>query len=144
MGVFFAVLFRSRWTSAICLAVVVTALVLPLNGFGVPACQFKMLTRVPCFGCGLTRSFVGMAHLNPARAAFFHPGGVPLFLLVLFLAGLLPAPTATRERLAAWAEEKGRLLTYLSVGMLAFFVLFGIGRMLYVLALLRNGRPSPW
>jgi hypothetical protein len=85
-----------------------------------------------------------MAHLSPGRAAFFHPAGVPLFLLVLFLAGLLPAPASFRERLAAWAEERGRLLTYLSVGMLAFFVLFGVGRMLYVAALLRDGRPSPW
>src|SRR5437870_151071 len=103
MGSVYAALFRSRWVSAIAAAVVVLSLVLPPSGFGVPACQFKMLTHLPCFGCGLTRSFIGMGHLRPDRAAFYHPGGIPLFLLTLFLAGLLPLSKDRRMRLGRWA-----------------------------------------
>ena len=78
---------RSKWASIACLAVVVLALVLPPQGFVLPGgkplemCQFKMLTHLPCPGCGLTRSFIGMAHLDLARAARFHPLGLVLFPL---------------------------------------------------------------
>lgn len=139
-----AALLRSRIVSVLALGVLVVALVLPPHGFGVPTCQFRELTHLPCFGCGLTRSFVGMAHLNPLRAAFFHPAGVPLFLLTLFYAALLPARTQVRERFARWVEERGRLVTYLAVSFLTFFVLYGLGRMVWVAGLLGSGQPSPW
>lgn len=143
-GSLLATLFRSRLVSIICLGVVLIALALPPGGFGVPTCQFHEITRLPCFGCGLTRSFVGMAHLNVARAVFYHPGGVPLFLLALVFAALLPARPSLRERFARWAEESGRWVTYLAVAFLALFILYGFGRMVWVASLLGAGRPSPW
>src|SRR5687768_5362657 len=91
---------RSRWASAACLAVVVLALALPPQGFGIPLCQFHQVTRMPCPGCGLTRSFIGLAHLNLEGAVFYNPTGVLLFPIVLFLAALLPVPGETRERVA--------------------------------------------
>jgi hypothetical protein len=144
MGSLYAALIRSRWVSIIATAVVGLSLALPPSGFGIPACQFKMLTHLPCFGCGLTRSFIGMAHLRPDRAVFYHPGGIPLFLLTVFLAALLPLSTERRARLGCWAEECSRPLNYFSVALLALFVVFGVGRMVFVAGLLREGRPSPW
>lgn len=144
MGSLYAALIRSRWVSIIAAAVVALSLALPPSGFGISACQFKMMTHLPCFGCGLTRSFIGMAHLRPDRAVFYHPGGVPLFLLTVFLAGLLPLSRERRARLGRWAEECSRPLNYFSVALLVLFVCFGVGRMVFVAGLLREGRPSPW
>lgn len=143
-GAVLATMLRSRVVSALALAVVITALVLPPQGFGVPTCQFLEWTKLPCFGCGLTRSFVGMAHLNLARAAFFHPCGVPLFLLCLGLAGFVPVSRARRERCARWVEERARPVTYLAVAFLCVFILYGFGRMAWVAMLLKAGLPSPW
>ncbi len=144
VGSMFASCVRSLLVSWICLGVVLIALALPAGGFGFPTCQFHELTRLPCFGCGLTRSFVGMAHLDLIRATLYHPGGVPLFGLALYFAALLPVSAARRDRIAARAEEWGRPATYLAVGFLVLFVLYGIARMAWVTALLSAGKPSPW
>src|SRR5437588_12182829 len=112
MVIVFTEFLGSKWASITCLAVVVLALVLPPQGFEfpggkpVPMCQFKIMTHLPCPGCGLTRSFIGMAHLDPARAARFHPLGLVLFPLTVFLAALLPLPGWRRQRLAAWIEAR--------------------------------------
>ena len=141
MGKVFAAIFRSRLASLACLGVVILALALPPRGFGMPLCQFKMMTSLPCFSCGLTRSFIGMAHLDLGRALFFHPLGVFLFPLFAFVAALLPVPSSQRQRLARWAEDHGFLLNCVAIATLAFFLIYGGGRMVWLLA---SHRPSPW
>jgi hypothetical protein len=132
---------RSRWASVFCLAVVVLALLLPAGGFGIPLCQFRVLTHLPCLACGLTRSFIGMAHLDLGRAAFFHPVGVVLFPLFVLVAALLPASPRVREGAASWAESHPRLLNWIAGGVLALFVLNGFGRIIW---LVTTAQPSPW
>ncbi len=44
-------------------------------------CAFRLITRIPCPGCGLTRSFVAMAHGEILAAWEFNPMGPVLFLL---------------------------------------------------------------
>lgn len=141
MAVVLANAFRSRWASLACLAVVVVALLLPPGGFGVPMCQFKNVTGLPCVGCGLTRSFIGAAHLDLLRAGFYHPSGLVLFPAVAFIAALLPVPQSVRERLGRWAESRPRLLNGLSWVIFALSLLYGFGRMAWIL---QSGRPSPW
>jgi uncharacterized protein DUF2752 len=141
MGKFWAFIFRSRIASLVCLAVVLFAAALPPQGFGVPLCQFKVMTHLPCFSCGLTRSFIGMAHLDIARAAFYHPLGVMLFAVFLFVAVLLPVPVPRRQQLAGWAEGHSLLLNCLAIAFLAVFLFYGGGRILWLLS---TSRPSPW
>ena len=132
---------RSKWASAVCLLVVIAALALPPGGFGFPTCQFKEFTRLPCPGCGLTRSFIGMAHLDVARAGFYHPVGVILFPVVFLLAALLALPRRFRDGAARWAERHSVLVSWLFGGLLAFFVAHGVGRIVWLLA---TRQPSPW
>ena len=57
--------------------------VLTLFGHEVPVvCGFRRLTGVGCPGCGLTRSFVFLAHLQPIEAFRINGFGPPLFVLV--------------------------------------------------------------
>jgi hypothetical protein len=134
--------FRSRWFSAACLAVVVLSFLLPPGrGFGVPLCQFREMTGLPCLGCGLTRSFIDMARLHVERAAFYHPIGVVLFPLSLFFALLLPAPAALRERMSRWAETHPVLLNSFWGVLLVVFLAYGVGRMAWVAL---SHQPSPW
>lgn len=60
----------------------------PQNGnlAGIPTiCPFKVLTTIPCPGCGLTRSLVLFAHGDWAQAINFHPLG-PIIYALLWLA----------------------------------------------------------
>ena len=133
---------RSRWFSAACLAVVVLSFVLPPGkGFGLPLCQFREMTGLPCLGCGLTRSFIDMARLHLERAAFYHPMGVLLFPLALFFGLLLPVPARLREHLGRWAETHGLLVNCFWGAVLVLFVVYGVGRMAWVAL---SHQPSPW
>lgn len=62
-----------------------------LGGWTLPElCQSKRLLRIDCPGCGLTRSFIYMAHGDVPAAFKMHPVGALLFvgtiLAVPFLA----------------------------------------------------------
>lgn len=144
MAPFFAYLARARWFSLFCVAVVAGALALPPGGLPGPGCQFKEWTGLPCLGCGMTRSFIGMAHLDLARAALYHPLGIPLFLLALGGGLLLAFPRSARERVAAWTLARPRLMNVASVALLLAFTLYGFGRILWGLEMLRLGRPLAW
>jgi hypothetical protein len=144
MGTVIAYCLRSRWFSALCCVVVVLSFVLPPAGFGAPGCQFKAMTHLPCLGCGLTRSFIGVAHLDLGRAWHYHPVGIPLFLMAGLFAVLLPFGARVRERFAGWAERSQRPLNYAAIGVLAVFTLYGVGRMALCAALLQAGQPAPW
>lgn len=137
-------MFRSAWASAVALVVVVLSLVLPPGGPPFPMCQFKVMTGLPCLGCGLTRSFIGMAHLNLARAVTFHPASLFLFPFCVLLAALLFAPRWWRVRLEQWAIYHPRLVNWsMGIGVGLFF-LYGAGRLLYCYVLQQAHQPFPW
>jgi hypothetical protein len=46
-------------------------------------CLFHDLTGLPCPGCGLTRSFVCLAHGQFAQSLRYHPLGAALFAFML-------------------------------------------------------------
>lgn len=142
MGHELARAFQSRAASIFCGVVVLLALVLPREGIGLPLCQFKVVTQLPCLGCGLTRSFIGMAHLRFSEAVFYHPFGAALFPLVLLIAVLGIAPPRARERMAAWAKANNRSLTRAAWAFMVGAILYGLIRLCWVLA--TPGRLSPW
>jgi len=51
--------------------------------FGLPPCGFKVVTGLPCPGCGLTHCFTAMAHFDIFAAVHANPFGVLLFLVSL-------------------------------------------------------------
>lgn len=45
-------------------------------------CTFKLLTGQPCLACGMTRSWIHLAHGHPLAAVTQNPLGAALFVLV--------------------------------------------------------------
>ena len=74
---------RFRIISAIA---VVVLLYLVLEGFGI-TCPIKFLTGISCAGCGMSRAWMAVFHLDFARAFYFHPlfFTPPVILLVILL-----------------------------------------------------------
>jgi hypothetical protein len=60
-------------------------------------CPFKMLTGLPCPGCGLTRSAVAFLHGDLSTSAFFHPLGAPMVIAVVLI-GIVDAWVWWRSR----------------------------------------------
>ncbi|RYX83228.1 DUF2752 domain-containing protein [bacterium] len=76
-------------------------------------CPFFNMTGMPCPGCGLTRSFVSLAHAHVREAFLWHPLGPLLFSgALLYLVG-----TTLKWK---WPGERV-LFASLTVLMLAFW-----------------------
>jgi hypothetical protein len=70
------------------LPLVIAAGLIPLDWVaGLPMlCPFRMVTGLPCPGCGMTRSLISLAHGDIAASLYFHPLG-PALAIVAALAG---------------------------------------------------------
>lgn len=76
---------EKRFQIILAIAVVVL-LYLVLEGFGI-TCPIKFLTGISCAGCGMSRAWMAVFHLDFARAFYFHPlfFTPPVILLVILL-----------------------------------------------------------
>lgn len=87
--------------------------VVQLGGWEMPTtCHVKLATGLDCAGCGLTRSFVAIAHGDLAGALALNWLGLPLFGLLLGqiawrVAVLAHAPV---ERRCSWLSDGAWLL----------------------------------
>lgn len=62
-----------------------TRVVLPGVDFSVPElCMSRRLMGVDCPGCGMTRSFISLAHGDVQSAWSYNPAGVLLFAMMAF------------------------------------------------------------
>ena len=52
---------------------------------GPSLCPFKMLTGLPCPGCGMTRSVVTLLHGDLGASLFYHPLGIVIVALCFAL-----------------------------------------------------------
>ncbi|MFT4977556.1 MAG: hypothetical protein ACI8S6_003461 [Myxococcota bacterium] len=86
-----AVIVASIWLSPTDEAVYVFGVQLP------ELCTFRRLTGMSCPGCGLTRSFTYMGHLDLSAALKMHLLGPPLYIVVA-LQPLLRARSLWRAR----------------------------------------------
>jgi hypothetical protein len=76
-----------RPATAVPVALLIGACIpLSLVTSGPSFCPFKLMTGLPCPGCGMTRSVVALLHGDVPASAFFHPLGVPFVLAMLALA----------------------------------------------------------
>lgn len=93
-------------------------------------CPFRLLTGLPCPGCGLTRSWVYLAHGQWSDAWLANPFGIVSMLGVL--AFVLAVVVALVRRAAV--PDIARLLSsraFLSVG--AVWIAYGVGRLVWTL-----------
>ncbi|MFN8522077.1 MAG: DUF2752 domain-containing protein [Chloroflexota bacterium] len=51
-------------------------------------CPFRVLTGLPCPGCGMTRSVVAALHGDLSTSLFYHPLGPVMLALALLLAAV--------------------------------------------------------
>ncbi len=59
--------------------------VVPLWGVTLPpTCGMQTMWNLDCPGCGLTRSFIALAHGDLAASLAFNPGGILVFGVVVF------------------------------------------------------------
>lgn len=66
--------------------------------YGPQLCVFKIMSGVPCPGCGLTRSVVLLMHGDVSGSLFFHPLGVLFVLGAIVLAAV--------DLLAWWRSQR--------------------------------------
>ncbi|MBO5182799.1 MAG: DUF2752 domain-containing protein [Bacilli bacterium] len=52
-------------------------------------CFFKLLFKLPCPGCGLTRAFLEIFKLNITKAFYYNILSIPLFIFLLYMFTLL-------------------------------------------------------
>lgn len=80
---------------AIVLAVALHVIILSILGIG---CPIRWITGISCAGCGMTRAYLSLLHLDIKNAFTYHPlfWSVPLVILifVLYKAGKISARTA--------------------------------------------------
>lgn len=62
---------------------IIAALWRPLDEGGLVLCPFRALTHYPCPGCGMTRAFCALAHLEIWRAVKFNALSPFLFLAAI-------------------------------------------------------------
>ena len=113
----------------LCLAALLASMVLRLDAQGrlflpwidvaMPGvCTLRQMTGYPCPGCGMTRSFVAMGHLDPARAFALHRCGPFLYLYVCLQLG-------ARLLHPRWPGACDRMLA--SRPMRIFLIALGVG-----------------
>jgi hypothetical protein len=73
---------RPHFQAGLVIAVFLATAVLPMAGLGFPTCGFQYLFRLPCPGCGFTRSLIVFTHGHPIQAFRLH-WAAPLFSVYL-------------------------------------------------------------
>jgi Protein of unknown function (DUF2752) len=125
---------RRRETTVIAAVVGVGALVTarvigPAEVEGGPVlCPFRLLTGLPCPGCGLTRSWVYLAHGQWQDAWAANPFGIVSMLAVAVLVIAVAVAALRRTPL----PDVGRLLSsrgFLALGVV--WIAYGVGRLMW-------------
>ncbi len=92
-------------------------------------CPFRLVTGLPCPGCGLTRSWVYLLHGHWSAAMTANPFGVVLLGATVMLLVAVVAAIARHERV----PSVGRLMSSRPVAALAsLWITFGVVRLVAV------------
>ena len=104
--------------------VLIVSRLLPPDGVFLTICGFKILTGLPCPGCGLTRSVINLSHLHFALSFRLHPLGMAVYLMSIFLILYGCIPEKTRIAVDEMLLRNRKLLN--TIGIIAVFLLAGI------------------
>lgn len=96
----------------------------------VPVCPTRILFRIPCPGCGLTRATMSLARGDSAASLHMHPLAVPALLvlsLVLVHTTLAVAERDASRPLPPWLLRisQGMLVLLFALWIARFFGAFG-------------------
>ena len=63
----------------------------PFAGRGVVSCAFRIVSGVPCPGCGMTRALGELTHGRVASSLYFHPLSIPTVvgIVVVWVYGMV-------------------------------------------------------
>lgn len=109
---------------------------------GPVVCPFRLLTGLPCPGCGLTRSWVHLVHGQVGAAMAANPFGLVALLATVTLVGVVAATVARRRTVPTWSQLGAALLRLphaawirgAGLVLLAAWLCFGVVRMALALA----------
>lgn len=92
----------------------IAALVAVMYLFDIP-CLFLWLFKIPCPGCGITRAYISLLHLDMAKAFSYNPmfWSVPLLFILYLFDGKLFKKKALNAA----------LLTVITAGFLVFWLI---------------------
>jgi hypothetical protein len=106
---------------------------------GVSFCPFKVVTGLPCPGCGMTRAAIALLHGDPGASFYYHPLGIPLVLTAVAI-GLADGwywwrsrQLGSRSAPPAWLIERVMLSPAPWVAIAALVVVWLVRLPLYVL-----------
>ncbi|MDQ7821485.1 MAG: DUF2752 domain-containing protein [Candidatus Eremiobacteraeota bacterium] len=80
------------------LAVLLLSFLIPSGFFKHTLCTFKVLTGLPCPGCGISRSILQISHGHFIKAFRFNPMGFPVYLFLIFCSFYNFIPQEIRDR----------------------------------------------
>src|SRR4051794_22012477 len=105
---------------------------------GPSLCPFKVLTGLPCPGCGLTRSTVALLHGDLSTSLYFHPLGAPMVAALMVLAVIdawvwwRGSRAGAIRRPASWLTERVMLTPAPWVAIAALVLVWLVRLPLYV------------
>jgi hypothetical protein len=123
-----------RWLGRHCVVVawlgLLLAIISPLHGSGMMLCWFQHTTGLPCPGCGMTRSLSCGIRGMFLESWHYHPMGLLVLPMFLFVAAQSVLPNSIRGRLAWLIQSRPTLFNALYLTFVAAFVGFGVVRAL--------------
>jgi hypothetical protein len=105
----------------------VAAVVIPVGvvQHGPILCPFRLVTGLPCPGCGLTRSWIYFMHGDLGQSLYFHPlGPISLIVAALFVLGV----HKRFPRLWEWLQSPPVLKVIASVWIIVWLMRIGTFR----------------
>ena len=111
-----------HWPRIVAVGILLITLTVTYAGITGPPCIWRMLTHVPCPGCGLTRSIRALWHGDIVLSFRYHPLGLPLVLGCISMT--LPWPDALKQRMPR------NLIVYSGIGVLFLFIGIWLTRLL--------------
>lgn len=80
----------SHWQSNVSIILFIILFYLILEGVGI-TCPIKFMTGISCAGCGMSRAWMAVFHLDFSRAFYYHPlyWTPPILILILLSRGKL-------------------------------------------------------
>ena len=106
------------------------AIVTPPHGFGVPVCFVQSATGLPCLGCGLSRSLSCGLRGMFAESWHYHPMGLGILIIFVFITAQSLLPGYLRSRLKEWMNARSTILNAAYLGFVILFVCYGVIRVL--------------